>query len=169
MPNTIGQRSVIYLANPYSHEDPEVRRGRARAAARYAGQLMNDGQVVYSPITHCHPIAELIDLPKGWDFWKRFDTEMIRRCDEMIVLCLEGWRESRGVQAEIRIAEEMGLPISYVVVDSIYEAILMDSAPCTHPRKELEGCADPTFVFSCPDCGEHPIYETDTSQSDLPT
>ena len=35
-------------------------------------------------------------------------------CDEVVVLMLEGWRKSAGVQAEIRFAAELKKPIRYL-------------------------------------------------------
>jgi hypothetical protein len=75
--------------------------------------MMRHGQQVFSPIAHTHPIAQF-DLPKGWEFWEEFDRWYISRCDEVVVLMLRGWRESKGVQAEIKIAEELGKPVSYI-------------------------------------------------------
>jgi hypothetical protein len=37
----------------------------------------------------------------------------LRRCDEVVVLMLDGWERSEGVQAEIRIAEALGKPVRY--------------------------------------------------------
>ena len=103
---------MIYLASPYSHPDPKVREARWREACRTAAFLMKGGQFVFSPIAHTHPIAEF-GLPGGWEFWERFDREMLSACDELQVLMLDGWRESKGVSAEIRIAQELGLAVSY--------------------------------------------------------
>ena len=43
-----------------------------------------------------------------------FDREHLERSDEAVVLVLDGWQESRGVQAEIRIARELGKPVRYL-------------------------------------------------------
>ncbi|MBX3452499.1 MAG: DUF1937 family protein [Planctomycetaceae bacterium] len=40
------------------------------------------------------------------------------RCDEVVVLTLDGWRESAGVQAEIRIAGELGKPVRYLAPEA---------------------------------------------------
>lgn len=104
---------MIYLAVPYSHPDPDVRQQRFEAVNRYAARLMGNGVHVFSPISHTHPIALAGDLPKGWDFWEQYDRVMLAACHEMYVLMLPGWRESAGVQAEIRIASEMGLVVTF--------------------------------------------------------
>lgn len=68
---------------------------------------------MFSPISHSHPIA-VNGVPSDWTFWESFDRRMLSASDELAVLMLDGWRESRGVQAEIELALEMDLPIRYV-------------------------------------------------------
>lgn len=103
---------LIYLACPYSDPDPAVRAQRFEAVNRAAAALMADGRYVYSPISHTHPIAVAGDLPTGFDYWEGYDRVMLGACTEVVVLALDGWQESRGVQAEMQIAAEMGLPIT---------------------------------------------------------
>jgi hypothetical protein len=104
---------VIYLASPYTHPDPAVRAVRFRATCQTAAKLIREGQIVFAPIAHSHPMTEF-GLPADWQFWERYDVEFLRRCSELVVLKLDGWRESRGVQAEIDLALEMDLPIRYL-------------------------------------------------------
>ena len=106
---------MIYLASPYTHADAGVREERFRAACRAAATLMRQGHVVFAPIVHGHPlVAE--GLPIEWPWWERFDREHLSRCDEVVVLMLDGWESSAGVQAEIRIAAESGKPPSNTMV-----------------------------------------------------
>lgn len=102
-----------YLASPYSHPDESVREFRFREACRAASVLMRDGNNVFSPIAHTHPIAQF-GLPLGWDYWEAFDRFYIGVCDELLVLMLDGWKESKGVQAEISIAKEMNKPVTFL-------------------------------------------------------
>jgi nucleoside 2-deoxyribosyltransferase len=104
---------MIYLASPYSHPDPSVRERRFRAACRAAVALLHAGRVVFSPIAHSHPLAQH-GLPGSWQFWERYDRAFLERCEEVVVLMLDGWQESVGVQAEIRIARELGKPVRYL-------------------------------------------------------
>ncbi|MCP4786572.1 MAG: DUF1937 family protein [Fuerstiella sp.] len=48
---------MIYLASPYSHSDANIREKRFRDVCRTAARLMRNGDVVFSPIAHGHPIA----------------------------------------------------------------------------------------------------------------
>ena len=104
---------MIYLCCPYSHVDPTVREARFDAACRAAAALMRAGKMVFSAISHTHPIAQY-GLPKGWDFWEAYDRELLQRCEEVVVLMLDGWQRSVGVQAEIKIARQLGKPVSYL-------------------------------------------------------
>lgn len=108
------KKTLIYLACPYSHPDPNVRLERFECANKTASQLMRDGHHIYSPISHTHPIAVAGGLPLGWDFWEPYDRAILAMCKEVRVLTLYGWEESKGVQAEIAIAKEMGIPVSYL-------------------------------------------------------
>lgn len=106
---------MIYLASPYTHDDPAIREARFEAACHAAGQLMMvTGDNVFSAIAHTHPIATRCDLSLGWAYWKSFDLKMLEACDELVVLMLDGWRESKGVTAEIAFANEMGIPVNYM-------------------------------------------------------
>ena len=106
----------IYLACPYSDPDPEVRERRFRAVNAKAGELMAKGFLVFSPISHTHPIAVQCELPKGWEFWAAYDRTFIEWCEEVHVLMLDGWQKSVGVKAEIRIAMELKLnkPVFFI-------------------------------------------------------
>ena len=104
---------MIYLASPYTHRDVHVREWRFREACRAAAALLRAGITVLSPIAHSHPIAAF-GMPTSWEFWSQVDREYLTRCDVLAVLTLPGWRESVGVQAEIALAGELGLPIVFV-------------------------------------------------------
>ena len=99
---------MIYLASPYSHPHCSVRYQRFIAVALATAKLMNEGEVVYSPIVHNHTLAELVDLPKNWEYWKKFDEEMLSKADRFMILKLLGWQESKGVNAEREIWDRLG-------------------------------------------------------------
>jgi len=104
---------MIYLASPYSHESFGVRTKRYIAACKAAGELMSRGEEVFSPIAHSHGIALCGDLPIGWEYWENIDRECLRVCSSVTVLKLDGWEQSKGISAEVAIAEELGLPVTY--------------------------------------------------------
>lgn len=106
-------KPLVYLACPYSHPDMAVRCQRFDAVNVVAGALMRSGKLIFSPISHTHPIAVVGNLPMGWDFWHAYDRAFLEHSNAVIVLCLDGWQESTGVQAEIKIARELGIPVEY--------------------------------------------------------
>ena len=105
--------SLMYLASPYSHPDQAVRELRFRQAAQAAAYLMSRGLMIFSPIAHTHPIAEF-GLPKGWDFWRPYDELFMDACRGIVVLMLDGWRESTGVRAEIQYMAKRGIAAEYL-------------------------------------------------------
>lgn len=107
-------RKLAYLASPYSHESSRVRQSRYEAVCRVAGRLMREGHLIFSPIAHSHAIAEMCELPGDWEFWQDHDRAILSACEKLIVLQLPGWDLSVGVKAEIKIAEELGIPVEYM-------------------------------------------------------
>ena len=119
---------LVYLACPYTHKERYVRVARWIAVNHVAAKMMESGLYVFSPISHTHPIAEASDgkLPVGWDYWEKFDRQYLSVVKKIVVLCIDGWKESTGVQAEIKIGEEMGVLVEYVNYDLMppYEDIV---------------------------------------------
>ena len=101
-----------YIASPYGDEDADLMQRRFDQVCATAARLMREGLSVLSPIAHSHPIAQY-GLPKGWDYWQEIDLMLLKRCDGLIVVMIEGWDDSRGVLAEIDWAAEHGMPIRY--------------------------------------------------------
>ena len=108
------EKQLVYLACPYSDGSALVEDQRFIAANRAAARLMQFGVFVLSPISHSHPISRAGDLPIDWAYWEAYDRALLACCRKMVVLMLDGWKESVGVQAEIKIAEEMLMPIEYM-------------------------------------------------------
>jgi hypothetical protein len=108
------KKELVYLAGPYSSHSASEMHNRFEALNRIASNLMKDGHLIFSPISHTHPIAMAGNLPTGWDFWEKYDSVMLSCCKKLIVAKLDGWKESRGVQAEIKIAQKLGLEIEYL-------------------------------------------------------
>ena len=107
----------IYLAIPYSKVDKEL---SFEIANRIAAMLMCEGKNVFSPISMSHCMAKNNRLPGDWEFWEKFDTEFIWWCDYLIVIMMDGWKESTGVIAEIKIAETLNKPVYYFDVHGNY-------------------------------------------------
>lgn len=105
----------IYLGIPYTHEDVRILDYRCKLADRIAAVLMNNGNYVYSPISHTHPIAKLGKLPCDWAYWKGYcECFFDGWTDELHVITAHGWDTSTGVEAEINLANDKGIPVKYI-------------------------------------------------------
>lgn len=103
----------VYVAVPYSHDDPEIRQERFEVANRYTAKLMRQGLVCFSPITMCHPVAAY-GLPGDFAFWEKLNYAYLDLCREIHVLKITGWRDSIGVTAEIQIMRDLGRIVRFV-------------------------------------------------------
>jgi hypothetical protein len=103
---------LIYLACPYSSEDPLIEDARYQIVTRVAGALIVETACeVFSPITHSHLInraanrwsIEQAEDPwvPTYDFWMTFDYHMLDIANWLYILKLEGWRDSKGIQLEV--------------------------------------------------------------------
>jgi len=88
----------IYIAIPYSSVNKEE---SFRLSNKIAAEQYKMGNIVYAPVSHSHPIAIQEGLPGGFEFWEKIDFEFIRWADYVLVIKMEGWKESKGVQKEI--------------------------------------------------------------------
>lgn len=107
-------RCLYYLATPYTN----FQQGRTQAfveACAAAAALMKRGMIVFSPIAHSHPIAVHGDISQiDHDFWLGQDILMLDKSDVLLVAMMPGWRQSKGICAEIAHAEKTGKPVCYL-------------------------------------------------------
>lgn len=108
---------MIYLASPYSHPDPQVMHKRFKAVEAVTAELLRRGRFVYSPIVHCHALAQEYTLPTDFQFWKEYNLDFISRCRYFYVLTIDGWQESKGVTGELKAAEFWKIPRYFINED----------------------------------------------------
>jgi len=109
-----GLKALAYLAAPYSGMEEFSFRMSCAVAAR----LLDDGELIFSPIVHSHPLeAYLIDHKNDHDFWIEFDTHLMERCQVLYVLAIDGWEKSKGVRFEMEWFLAKKLPIFLLVLD----------------------------------------------------
>lgn len=106
--------TLIYLASPYSHASGDVRGKRHLSACLTAAKLTSEGRFVFSPVAHSHYIAESGTITVDDPYWYELGFAMLKRCDELWILMLDGWKESKGIAAELAIAVERGMPVRYI-------------------------------------------------------
>ena len=102
----------IYLAAPYSHSNPSIRQSRFLAANQAAAKLIGMGHIVFSPISHSHPIAQVMGnhLSKTW---LDQDRHFVEWADCMVILDMPGHEASNGIQQERGWMREAGKQIHF--------------------------------------------------------
>lgn len=100
-----------YLASPY-RAFPGGLDAAAREVCRAAALCIDSGINVYCPIAMTHPIAAYTETdPRAHDRWMGLDAEFFDPCVGICVVCMDGWRESQGVQEEIAAFRARNKPI----------------------------------------------------------
>ena len=110
---------MIYLASPYSHPDPTVVEERYQKALAAVAKYAQLKIAVYSPIVHWHCVAQRYELPTDAAFWSGLNETMLKRCSKLVVLAIDGWSGSVGIQQEYDWALALDLPISFIKPDAL--------------------------------------------------
>ena len=104
----------IYLAIPYSY-NPEK---SFSIANEVAAKLMLKGNIVFSPISHSHHIADHLpaNIRTDSEWWMHHDLPMIDWANKLVVIVIGEYgheliEQSKGVQAELEYARLLGKPI----------------------------------------------------------
>jgi len=100
-----------YLAAPYSDPDIAIRLQRVDNINRVAGHLIAAGVMLFSPISHGHPIAMTVELPTDYAFWQRHAECMLHGASSIIILQLGGWAASEGITGEVEFADTLDLTV----------------------------------------------------------
>jgi len=103
--------NIIYVASPYSHPEHKVMEERYHLVMKYCSDLINRGQIPFSPIVYGHELAKKHNLPTDAKFWDEFNMSFLRLSRVLHVYCIPGWEKSVGVRREIDFATEIGIPI----------------------------------------------------------
>ena len=104
----------IYVAGPYTSGDPII---NTRKAIEAGEQLRAMGFVPFIP--HLSLIWHLVN-PHDVDFWYAYDKEWIERCDALVRLP----GESKGADAEVKLALELGLPVFEIADKDTYKILM---------------------------------------------
>ena len=108
------KKEIIYLSIPYTFNPDKS----FYIANKVASKLMQEGNVVFSPVSHSHCIADHMDeeLRTSQEFWMSQDLPMVGVCDRMVVVSIgengeKMIEESSGCQGEIKEAENLCMNI----------------------------------------------------------
>lgn len=101
-----------YLASPYSHPQSMIQQVRYELALEALTNLTRAGLCIYSPIVHYHNVylSDNITIRPDFEFFRKINFEMLGYADEILVLKIQGWGESKGVTGERAEAARLGIP-----------------------------------------------------------
>ncbi|BCP55243.1 hypothetical protein K32_38600 [Kaistia sp. 32K] len=105
----------IFLACPYGHSDAEVIEARFAKSNEVAAVIARSGNAVFSQVSMSHPINKTmtqLDRAAIGELWAPIDRVFMEAMTEIIVIDMDGWRESSGIAREMKFFEERGLPVN---------------------------------------------------------
>ena len=100
-PATTGVVPLIYIAAPYTHDDPVA---NTHAVIRIADALLAAG---FTPLIPHLTLAWQLVSPKPYDTWLDYDCKLLSRCDA--VLRVPGY--SPGATRETTFADRQNIPV----------------------------------------------------------
>lgn len=103
---------MIYIAAPYSHQNPLIRAERSRKAGKAMWELARAGVPAIAPTFYGHEFEGKFRAELPYEFWLVWSRGILVKCSEVYVLPLEGWRESLGLESELTLAASLWLPIT---------------------------------------------------------
>lgn len=115
---------LIYVACAFDGPTSTIRQHRIEVASKFCAHKMRQGVIVFCPLVHNYQILKY-GLPIGWDYWEKFNSQLLQKCDRLFVLKIEGWEHSTGIQAEISLAREFLIPIEYHDIDDFSRESLL--------------------------------------------
>ena len=101
----------VYLASPFSHPDPEVRKERVAAIAKITARLIAEGHIVFSPWAYTAEIQKDGRPPAGW---YHFTLRQLAGCTHLLVVKMDGWQESEVSKRKSPLRWVRGMPIEYM-------------------------------------------------------
>ena len=108
---------LVYISCPFGHSNDYIVQNRVNISNSYYAHLLKNNINAISPLTVGNVLRTYIPEHQ-WDskFWMPIDLHLLEKCDEMHVMCLAGWRNSKGVKEEIEFCERVGIPVKYISI-----------------------------------------------------
>ena len=125
------KNGIWYFAHPYTCKDVNGNYVSGGEEANFrlcnirAAKLIEKGYVIYSPISHTHPIHVSYPPFVGGnihEMWYKFDNENIRQIPFKGIILAPNWEKSSGCRAERNMFVEMERTI--VLYDDIMNNVI---------------------------------------------
>ncbi len=96
---------LVYIAGPFRGPNAWVVAQHVRVAEEYGMLVAECGCMPVIP----HANTAHFDGTMTDEFWLAGTIALLRKCDA--ILMIPGWQNSTGAREEMRVADEIGLPI----------------------------------------------------------
>ena len=116
-------KGLWYLAHPYTVKNKKGEYVAGGEEANFqlcnlrAARLIEKGVLIYSPISHTHPIHQIYPPFVGGEvhvMWYEFDNAIIRATPFEGIILSPGWENSQGCRGEKVLFEELGRKVKYL-------------------------------------------------------
>lgn len=104
----------IFVAGPYNASDKSIMENRMNTIKDYCVKQFLEGNSPISALLMGLVYAQHANLPTDTNTWRTFSETLLKGCDELHVLMLDGWEQSSGVKSEIESATKLNISIKYI-------------------------------------------------------
>ncbi|MBS0272030.1 MAG: DUF1937 family protein [Proteobacteria bacterium] len=107
------QKGPYYLAIPYQGTDAE-KKVRTELSLKAAAEFLRQGIYLFSPVLYVNEIAEEIgftSLEKRRAIVMPYLLDFLKVSRGLVLMSIEGWQDSWGVQQELKFCQENHIPI----------------------------------------------------------
>ena len=116
---------MIYIAGPYWDPNPDVIEQRMKVVYAVIADLCEGGHHPITPML-MHAVVKEHNLPNDFEFWGALSLKLLGKCSSMYVLELPGWKNSKGLTAEIKFCKEHDIPVVHLKVDGYLSNVTGD-------------------------------------------
>lgn len=97
---------------------------------------MRHGLIPVSPIIFGNKVLEHVNLPSDFNTWNKLCYAYLDNCKEIHVLCINGWKQSKGVTSEIAYALKKKIDIKYIDISMPQDGLYWFSENLIEMKRE---------------------------------
>lgn len=107
------EKGLYYLAVPYQGSEDE-KKYRSDFSLQAVTTFLRQGIHVFAPVNYVNKIAEELALPsleERRDFIMPYLLDFLKVSKGMVLITIDGWQNSWGVQQELKFCHEHKIPV----------------------------------------------------------
>lgn len=115
------EKGLYYLAVPYQGSEEE-KKYRTELSLKATVEFLRQGISLFAPVIYVNKIAEELNLPsleKRREVIMPYLFEFLTVSKGLILITIDGWQQSWGVQQELKFCHEAHIPVFTLQADEI--------------------------------------------------